>query len=430
MTGERQLRCGNDSDGAFVPVIGPAAVSQVEEVETHGCSITLRRIAGPAATEFHLHCQPPAHATEAGSQATAIYSALLDVLAAKGGGFESVVTETILLRDLSASLASVRASRRKIVGEKGSTMHDPATTAVEQPPLDERACLEVMVHAVLPHRATARFESIRVAAPCRCDECACAHGLALRLGDEVRFHAGGLCGTGQNAYEQTLAMFGHAERLLRQAGLEFTDVVRTWIHLRHMERDYPALNRARREFFAARGIHPVPASTGIHGGPASDAHDLCLGLYAVKSSRPLKRTVMSSPTLNEAGDYGADFARGMKVVETNKVALHVSGTASIDEQGKTAHVGDFDAQVERMLENIAALLERQGANFGDVVSAITYLKHPADAGRLRMKLRDAGFGGFPHALVAAEICRPDLLCETEALAVVPTNDGPRLPPQS
>jgi enamine deaminase RidA (YjgF/YER057c/UK114 family) len=71
-----------------------------------------------------------------------------------------------------------------------------------------------------------------------------------------------------------------------------------------------------------------------------------------------------------------------------------------------------------MLVNIAALLEGQGANFGDVVSAITYLKHPADAGRLREKLNAAGFRGFPHALVEAHICRANLLCETEALAVV------------
>jgi len=200
----------------------------------------------------------------------------------------------------------------------------------------------------------------------------------------------------------------------------FRDVVRTWIHLRHIDRDYGDLNRARRAFFAARGIDPVPASTGIGGGPVSEAHDLCLAVYAVKAGRAPVRTVMTSPTLNEAVEYGADFVRGMKVTETNKVALHVSGTASIDEHGRTAHVGDFEAQADRMFVNIAALLERQGADFGDVVSAITYLKHPADVGRLREKLHAAGFEGFPHALVAAPICRPELLCETEVLAVRPT----------
>ena len=179
------------------------------------------------------------------------------------------------------------------------------------------------------------------------------------------------------------------------------------------------LNRARRAFFAARGIDPVPASTGIGGGPVAEGHDLCIGVYAVQSGgRRATRTVMTSPTLNEAPQYGADFVRGMRVEEANKVALLVSGTASIDEHGRTAHVGDFDAQADRMFVNIAALLQRQGATFGDVVSAITYLKHPADAARLRKKIHDAGFEGFPHALVAAPICRADLLCETEVLAVL------------
>ena len=242
-----------------------------------------------------------------------------------------------------------------------ATTHRPATTEIEQPPLNERACLEVSVQAVLPNESPARFEPIEARPACGCAECARAHGLRIHVGDEVRFHAAALCGPGETAYEQTLGMFGLAEDLLQQAGMEFRDVVRTWIHMRDIDRDYADLNRARREFFAARGIDPVPASTGIGGGPVPEGHDLCLGVYAVKAGRPLVRTVMTSPTLNEAAQYGADFVRGMKVVETNKVALHVSGTASIDEHGRTAHVGDFEAQADRMLVNIAALLEGQGA---------------------------------------------------------------------
>lgn len=128
---------------------------------------------------------------------------------------------------------------------------------------------------------------------------------------------------------------------------------------------------------------------------------------------------MTSPTLNEAGEYGADFVRGMKMVETNKVALHVSGTASIDEAGRTAHVDDFEAQVDRMILNISALLENQGAHFGDIVSAISYLKDPANEKRLKEKFKQAGFEGFPNVFVKAEVCRPDLLCETEVMAVLP-----------
>ena len=391
-----------------------------ETIEAHGCSIVLRRVEGPAARELFFHCQPPAETAEARLQAEAIYRAILGVLEAEGGSFASVVSETVFLRNLRANVDAVREARHRVLAAHGAATHRPATTEIEQPPLNERACLEVSVQAVLPSESPARFEPIEARPACGCAECARAHGLRVHLGDEIRFHAAALCGPGETAYEQTLGMFGLAEDLLHQAGMEFRDVVRTWIHLRDIDRDYADLNRARREFFAARGIDPVPASTGIGGGPVSEAHDLCLGVYAVKAGRPPVRTVMTSPTLNEAVQYGADFVRGMKVVETNKVALHVSGTASIDEHGRTAHPGDFEAQADRMLVNIAALLERQGANFGDVVSAITYLKHPADAGAFGRSSTHAGFVGFPHALVEAPICRPDLLCETEALAVAPT----------
>jgi enamine deaminase RidA (YjgF/YER057c/UK114 family) len=392
-----------------------------EVVESLGCSLVLRRVRGPMASELFLHGRPPAEPAEPGRQAEAIYRAISAFLESEGGSFASVASETLFLRDPQAVVPAVRDGRLRALAAHGAGAHRPATTEIGQSPLEPGAWLEVMVHAVLPHAGPLRLEHVTTRSDCTCDECARAHGVVLHLGDEARFHAGGLCGAGGDAYEQTHGMLAHAERLLRQAGMEFSDVVRTWIYLRHMERDYPALNRARREFFAARGLRPFPASTGIYGAPPSPVHDLCLGVYAVKSGRPLARTVMTSATLNEAADYGADFTRGMKTVESNRVALHISGTASVDEQGRTAHQGDFDAQADRMLVNISALLERQGANFGDVVSAITYLKDPADAPRLRRRLEAAGFGGFPHALVEAEVCRPDLLCETEALAVVPVN---------
>jgi enamine deaminase RidA (YjgF/YER057c/UK114 family) len=388
-------------------------------IRSHGCSIVLSRLEGPEARELFLHCEPPADVADPGRQATAMYRAILGVLEAEGGDFASVVVETIFLRDLPSDLESVRSARRGVLAACDAHGHHAATLEIEQPPLDERACLEISLQALVPLGSPLQIVPIAATPACDCTECAGARGLRVQLGDEIRFHAAGLCGPGADAYEQTLGMFSQAEELLRTAGLEFRDVVRTWIHLRDIDRDYGALNRARRAFFASRGIEPAPASTGIGGGPVSGAHDLCLGLYAVKAGRPLVKTVMTSPTLNEASEYGADFVRGLRVAEANKVALYVSGTASIDEHGCTVHRGDVEAQADRMLVNIAALLEGQGARFADVVHAITYVKQPADAERVREQLRKHGFTGFPHALVAAPICRPDLLCETEALAVLP-----------
>jgi enamine deaminase RidA (YjgF/YER057c/UK114 family) len=375
-------------------------------------------VEGPESRELFFLCQPLAVA-EAGQQAEAIYRAILGVLEAEGGSFASVVCERLFLRSLRANIEPVRAARHRVLAASAGASHRPATTEIEQPPLNDQACLEVSVQAILPAGSPLRVDTFETRSDCSCTECAGSHGLRVHLGEETQLHVGALYGPGADAYEQTLAMFGVAEDLLQQAAMGFGDVVRTWIHLREIDRDYAALNRARRDFFEARGIDPAPASTGIGGGPVPEEHDLCLGVYAVKAAGPPVRTVMTAATLNEAMRYGADFVRGMRMVETNKVALHVSGTASIDEAGGTAHAGDFEAQADRMLVNVAALLEGQGAAFGDVVSAVTYLKRPADAQRLREKFHEAGFEGFPNVLVTAPICRPELLCETEALAVLP-----------
>jgi enamine deaminase RidA (YjgF/YER057c/UK114 family) len=200
--------------------------------------------------------------------------------------------------------------------------------------------------------------------------------------------------------------------------MRFADVVRTWIHVRDIRRDYDALNEARRAFFRHAGIDRRPASTGVQGIPVPDEHDFALSLYAVRSDRPLDVAGMSTPLLNEAWSYGADFSRGLRVTDANQVTLHVSGTASVDESGHTVHAGDFAAQVDRMLHNLASLLERQGARLGDLVSGVTYLKRATDAPALHAMLRARGFDGFPCAVVEAPLCRPDLLCETEAVAVL------------
>ena len=83
----------------------------VETIETHGCSIVLRRVEGPEARELFFGCQPPAEAVDAGQQAEAIYQAVLGVLEANGGSFGSVVSEMVFLRDLQANV-NILSSKR------------------------------------------------------------------------------------------------------------------------------------------------------------------------------------------------------------------------------------------------------------------------------------------------------------------------------
>src|ERR1035441_4558739 len=54
--------------------------------------------------------------------------------------------------------------------------------------------------------------------------------------------------------------------------------------------------------------------------------------------------------------------------------LLISGTASIDEHGRSIHIGDFRAQCRRTYLNITELLEAEGATWKDIVRTTCYLR--------------------------------------------------------
>ncbi len=391
---------------AYVPASAPDMRDDLTAV---------RRFRGPVAEEVFVLCRAGQTSTGAGRQAEALYRRLLDALAAEGLGPGSLVAERLFLRRAGADAAGVAEARARILGPAPS-----AATFIGQPPVTPHAALELAAIAVRPHAPDASIAGVRVPVACACPACGAGCGATvLRMDEEAHLYAGNVYGVGDDAFAEAYDMFRVADALLAAAGMRFADVMRTWIHVRDIARDYAALNDARRAFFRDRGIDRRPASTGVQGIPAPDAHAFSLGLYALRSAGPIEITPMSTRLLNEAWTYGADFSRGLRVADANKLAVHVSGTASIDEEGRTAHPGDFAAQAHRMLDNVASLLAEQGAGFGDVVSGIAYVADATDAERLRMIFRERGFDGVPCALVESPLCRPDLLCETEAVALLP-----------
>jgi len=389
-------------------------------VHPSACSTVVRRFAGPEADELAILCRPGGASPDAVQQAEAVYRALAARLAAERTSFRDVTGETLFLRDIRRDLPPLLDVRTRILAENGDCAGAPPPAFIQQAPLGQGEAFELAAAAVVPRNRDAWSVRYVAAAPaCACAGCVRSGARLVRLGDQAALHSTNLYGAGGDAFAQAANMFRAAERLLDQCGMGFRDVVRTWIHLRDIDRDYEALNRARREFFERCGVECRPASTGVQGVPFPDAHDFSIRLHAVKSSRPLDVTAMSTPTLNEAWSYGADFSRGLKIAELNKVALHVSGTASIDEAGRTVHLGDIADQVDRMLHNIASLLAQQGATFANLMSGVIYLKHPNHAPVLRSRCQQRGFDGFPCALVEAPLCRPELLCEAEAVALLP-----------
>ena len=139
-----------------------------------------------------------------------------------------------------------------------------------------------------------------------------------------------------------------------------------------------------------------------------------------------KRPISNSTVLNEAYHYDrpSAFSRGMRLELGNLVVLLISGTASIDEHGQTVHVGDFRAQMRRTFSNITALLAAEGATWKDIVRTSCYLRdidrdYAVFSEERTAFYREQGLDPYPASTgIEAKLCRPELLVEIEAIAVL------------
>lgn len=145
-----------------------------------------------------------------------------------------------------------------------------------------------------------------------------------------------------------------------------------------------------------------------------------------KGRTPVSKKAISAPrVLNEAGEYGSAFTRGLRVDLPGGVThLLISGTASVGENGETLYAGDFRAQLWRTYRNITELLKSEGATWHDVVRTTCYLRDIerdyAEFNSVRNEFfRALGLNPFPASTgIQARICRSDLLVEIEALAIL------------
>ncbi len=141
-----------------------------------------------------------------------------------------------------------------------------------------------------------------------------------------------------------------------------------------------------------------------------------------------KRAITNHAVLNEAYAYAkpVSFSRGMRIDLNGVTILLISGTASIDENGKSVHVGDFRAQMRRTLSNITGLLESEGCTWHDIVRTSCYLRDIERDYEAFNEERTAfytqqGLDPLPASTgIQAILCRPELLIEIEAIAMFQT----------
>jgi enamine deaminase RidA (YjgF/YER057c/UK114 family) len=116
----------------------------------------------------------------------------------------------------------------------------------------------------------------------------------------------------------------------------------------------------------------------------------------------------------------------MRIDLNGLTILLISGTASIDENGVSVHIGDFRAQMKRTLDNITGLLESEGCSWHDIVRTSCYLRdidrdYDAFNEERTAYFKAQGLDPLPASTgIQAHLCRPELLIEIEAIAMFRT----------
>lgn len=220
--------------------------------------------------------------------------------------------------------------------------------------------------------------------------------------------------------EQASSAFQNIERALAPAGMDFHNVVRTWLYMDDVLSWYGELNAARDAFFESRDVFNrfVPASTGI-GSANISGSAIAVCAYAVnpKTSR-VSVQVVDSPLQCSALNYRSSFSRAAEVATPAGRTLFISGTASIEPNSHdVAYVGDIDKQVDCTMRAVTAILESRKMSYADVSRAVVYLKEPAFLASWQRWLHENHLPSFAECIVA-DVCRDEWLFEIELDAKV------------
>ena len=222
---------------------------------------------------------------------------------------------------------------------------------------------------------------------------------------------------------QTKRLIRRAEKILESQGASYRDVARTWFYLADILAWYPEFNRSRTAVYDQFGILPgqdngrlrLPASTGINGRVPTGAAG-ALDLFAVvghKASQPLVKQ-LSNPGQQDAFHYGSAFSRGALLQQPDVALIQVSGTAAIDEHGRSLYPGDVRAQIDCTFDKIAALIGQEGARLTDIAAACVFVKRPEDTLAYQELAAARGLENLPVVIMVADVCREELLFEMDA----------------
>lgn len=215
---------------------------------------------------------------------------------------------------------------------------------------------------------------------------------------------------------QSAELWRLLQKTMEPAGFGLKNLVRTWFFNDRILDWYDDFNRVRTAFFNEHDIFGslVPASTGVGASNATGAA-LTMDALAVTplADAHVEVHAVASPLQGPANDYKSAFSRAVEVAGDGGRHLLVSGTASIEPHGLTAHHDDLDAQIKLSLRVVAAILESRNMSWADVARAVLYFPETAWMSRFEPCREALGIPPIPALFAHCDICRGDLLFEIE-----------------
>lgn len=210
------------------------------------------------------------------------------------------------------------------------------------------------------------------------------------------------------------------DALVARGGSLLESCVRTWIFVQNVDVDYAEVVNGRNRAFKDLGLTPDTrfiASTGIGGRHADRTVAVTLDTYSVLGLKEGSMLQVNAPDhLNPTYEYGVAFERATSIDYDDRSHLFISGTASIDNNGRIMWPGDIRRQTLRMWENVGSLLGAASFGWEDVGQIFVYLRDPADYAVVKVMF-EKRFRDIPHVILQAPVCRAGWLVEMECMAM-------------
>jgi len=224
--------------------------------------------------------------------------------------------------------------------------------------------------------------------------------------------------------ESVKSIFQCIESELKKIEMDFKNVVRTWFYLNDIVSWYDKFNTLRSNYFEGAGIfnNMIPASTGI-GATSNNNSNLLSLIFAVNpKNNNVKISPVISPLQCPAVYYKSAFSRAVEINHPKYKQLIISGTASINPDGQSAHIGDIYGQIKLTMEVVNQILVSKNMNWENVTKGFVYFKDINDIKTFYYFCSNNKIPLMPLVMLQAGICRDELLFEIEMDAIELNNN--------